>query len=118
MMTDSIASPDITCDGKLSKSEVGAAYYKIFGQTLEFEALDLWFSRIDTNQTGFVEYEEFVVATMNEKVLFQQDKLKQAVSSNIDDPFRVLVLPKSKANSIAKLLLSSSKYSTSTIQVS
>jgi calcium-dependent protein kinase len=71
---------DITCNGKLSKAEVRAAYFKFFGLPLGDEELDELFRRVDLKHTGFIDYSDFVVATMNEKVLLGRNKLKKAVS--------------------------------------
>lgn len=75
------ASTDITCNGKLSKPEVQAAYFKFFGHFLSDEDLEDLFRRVDRKQTGFIEYGEFVVATMNETVLLGRNKLEKAVSN-------------------------------------
>lgn len=74
---------DITCNGKLSKPEVRAAYFKFFKRRLEDDELDDLFHRVDSTGTGFIEYSDFVIATMNEKVLLNRDKLKKAVSTKL-----------------------------------
>ena len=73
---------DITCNGKLSKSEVQAAYFKFFGHSLSNEELDALFERVDGDGSGSIEYGEFVIATMNERVLLGRNKLRKAVRTH------------------------------------
>ena len=72
---------DITCNGKLSRAEVKAAYFKFFGYMVTDEELEDIFKRVDVSGTGFIGYDEFVVASLHEKVLLHQDKLRKAVST-------------------------------------
>lgn len=44
------------------------------------------FDRLDPAGTGSIGYDEFVVASLNEKVLLHQDKLKKAVSMEVVVP--------------------------------
>jgi calcium-dependent protein kinase len=65
-------------DGMLSKEEIKDGYEKIFGQSINQEQIEEMFSRVDIDNSGFIDYSEFVVATMSEKNLFSEKKLKAA----------------------------------------
>ena len=65
-------------DGKLSKEEIFDGYENFFGKHLEKEDLEQMFDSIDIDKSGFIDYSEFVVASMNEKQLLTNDKLQQA----------------------------------------
>ena len=42
------------------------------------DEVDKLFSSIDTDGSGTIDYTEFVIATMNEKTLLQDEKLRAA----------------------------------------
>lgn len=65
-------------DGMLSKEEIKEGYEKIFGQSMNQDEIDKLFASVDIDGSGFIDYSEFVVATMNEKNLFSEKKLKAA----------------------------------------
>lgn len=65
-------------DGMLSKDEIKEGYQKIFGYAINDEQIEEMFSRVDLDNSGYIDYSEFVVATMNEKNLFSEKKLKAA----------------------------------------
>ena len=69
---------DTNGDGKLSLDEVLAGYEKYFGQSKEREDVVKMFEAVDTDRSGFIDYSEFVVASMNEKQLLSNDKLQAA----------------------------------------
>uniref|UniRef100_A0A7S3ND25 Calcium-dependent protein kinase 1 n=1 Tax=Euplotes harpa TaxID=151035 RepID=A0A7S3ND25_9SPIT len=69
---------DANGDGKLSKAEIHDGYEEHFGKLLNEDELDRLFDEVDTDKSGFIDYSEFVVATMNEKNLFSEKKLKAA----------------------------------------
>lgn len=54
-------------DGKLSKDEIYEGYENYFGKHLDREDIDKMFAAVDYDQSGFIDYSEFVVASMNEK---------------------------------------------------
>ena len=68
---------DTNNDGKLSKEELTAGYQRIYGDAAEDE-VDKLFDIIDIDGSGFVEYSEWVIATIDKKVLFTKEKLKIA----------------------------------------
>jgi calcium-dependent protein kinase len=62
-------------DGKLSKEEILDGYDKFFGKTMEKEDVLKMFEAVDIDQSGFIDYSEFVVAAMSEKQLLTDEKL-------------------------------------------
>jgi calcium-dependent protein kinase len=69
---------DTNGDGMLSKEEIKNGYEKIFGQNMNDEQVDDIFKSVDIDNSGYIDYSEFVVATMNEKNLFSEKKIKAA----------------------------------------
>lgn len=62
-------------DGKLSKEEVHNGYSKVFGQDIDMEEVDEIFRKADTDNSGFIDYDEFVTATMSKQRLFSVNNL-------------------------------------------
>jgi len=69
---------DKNADGKLSKQEVKEGYYNHDGRLLSDEEIDKMFDAVDTDQSGYIDYTEFVVASMNEKALMTNERLAGA----------------------------------------
>lgn len=69
---------DINGDGKLSKEEIKLGYGEYFGRNLSDEEIDEMFAKVDTDNSGEIDYSEFVVATMDEKNLLSNNKLQTA----------------------------------------
>lgn len=65
-------------DGKLSKEEILDGYDKFFGKTMDKEDVLKMFDAVDIDKSGFIDYSEFVVASMNEKQLLTDEKLLSA----------------------------------------
>lgn len=65
-------------DGKLSKEEILDGYDKFFGKTMDKEDVLKMFDAVDIDRSGFIDYSEFVVASMNEKQLLTDEKLLSA----------------------------------------
>ena len=65
-------------DGKLSKQEIVEGYDKHFGKTLSQEDVEKMFDAVDIDKSGFIDYSEFVVASMNEKAILSNDKMAAA----------------------------------------
>lgn len=62
-------------DGKLSRDEIINGYADVLGKSLGASEVDLMFEAADIDHSGFIDYSEFVIASMNEKVLLTNDKL-------------------------------------------
>ena len=65
-------------DGRLSKDEVQEGYMAHYGKLISDEEVNQMFDAVDTDQSGYIDYTEFVVAAINEKKLTSMDKLKAA----------------------------------------
>jgi calcium-dependent protein kinase len=71
-------SLDKNSDGKLSKAEVKEGYYESYGRLISDEEIDKMFDAVDTDKSGFIDYTEFVVASMNEQALLTSERLTGA----------------------------------------
>lgn len=69
---------DVDSDGKLSRKEIQKGYKEHFGKQISDEELETIFSRVDSDQSGEIDYSEFVMATMNERNLASQKRLETA----------------------------------------
>lgn len=66
---------DKNSDGKLSKQEVKEGYYSQYDRMISDEEIERMFDAVDTDKSGFIDYTEFVVASMNEKALLTSERL-------------------------------------------
>ena len=66
---------DLNGDGKLSKEEIFLGYDKFFGKNLDKDDIEKMFNSVDIDGSGFIDYSEFVIASMNEKALLTNEKL-------------------------------------------
>lgn len=69
---------DTDCSGRLSKEEVQRGYKDFFDQELTNEEVDVIFKRVNFSGSGTIEYSEFVVASLMQKDLLNDQKLKAA----------------------------------------
>jgi len=53
-------------------------YKKFFGRELSEEEVEEMYAKVDADGNGEIDYSEFVVATMNEKNLLSNNKLRAA----------------------------------------
>ena len=65
-------------DGKLSKEEILDEYDKFYGKTINKEDVLKIFDSVDIDKSGFIEYSEFLEASINEKQLLTDEKLLSA----------------------------------------
>jgi calcium-dependent protein kinase len=65
---------DTDGDGQLSASELRTGYNEIFGTnpSTDFEEM---MSNVDTDGSGFIDYSEFIVATMSKTNLLSSDNI-------------------------------------------
>ena len=68
---------DTNNDGMLSEAELADGYEHKYGGDAKKIAKQI-FKRIDMDMSGYIDYSEFVVATINKKKLLTEVKLKQA----------------------------------------
>jgi len=62
-------------DGKLSKEEILDEYDKFYSKTINKEDVLKIFDSVDIDKSGFIEYSEFLEASINEKQLLTDEKL-------------------------------------------
>jgi len=65
-------------DGKLSMEEIFDGYENFFGKNLEKADIEKMFNSVDIDKSGYIDYSEFVIASMNEKQLLTNEKLQAA----------------------------------------
>lgn len=65
-------------NGSLDKQEVLEGYEEHFGIQMTEETVDAMFKAVDIDGNGSIDYTEFVMATMNERDLVSQQKLRAA----------------------------------------
>jgi len=65
-------------DGKLSKEEILEGYDLFFGKNLDKVDIEQMFDSVDIDKSGYIDYSEFVIASMNEKQLLTNEKLQAA----------------------------------------
>jgi Ca2+-binding EF-hand superfamily protein len=60
---------DLDGSGQLDKFEIKAGYKEFYNKALTKKELDDMFALLDTDGSGYIEYTEFVIASMNERNL-------------------------------------------------
>jgi len=65
-------------DGKLSMEELREGYLEHYGKVLSNQEVEQMFRSVDTDNSGFIDYTEFVVAATNQQNLTSQEKLHAA----------------------------------------
>ena len=58
--------------------EVKEGYLNHYGKVMSDEEVESMFKAVDTDNSGFIDYSEFVVAAMNENQLTTNEKLQAA----------------------------------------
>lgn len=62
-------------DGRLSMEEVKQGYVEHYGKIISDEEVEKMFKAVDADNSGFIDYTEFVVAAMNESEMNSNDFL-------------------------------------------
>lgn len=60
---------DTNGDGKLSMEEVKVVYIEYYGRIMSDQEVEEMFRAVDTDNSGFIDYTEFVVAATSQKNL-------------------------------------------------
>lgn len=66
---------DKNSDGRLDKKELQEGYEKHMKQILGDEEIDEIFNKIDIDQSGYIDYSEFISAAMDIEMLLTGDRL-------------------------------------------
>ena len=67
---------DTNGDGKLDRDEIKQGYLKYFNKLMTDEEIDRLFRTVDIDDSGYVDYSEFLVAAMEGKNLLSANKLQ------------------------------------------
>jgi len=67
---------DLNGDGKLSRDELIVGYQKILGLQHAEEEVDAIMRAVDNNNSGTIDYTEFVMATMNRQKMLSKERLE------------------------------------------
>jgi calcium-dependent protein kinase len=65
-------------DGKLSKDELYDGCIKAFGKKMTKEQIEAIFEKVDLDLSGSIDYNEFLLATINESKILSERNLKEA----------------------------------------
>lgn len=69
---------DSNGDGQLTRQELILGYKKLFPQDDPEAEVDKIMGLVDANNSGVLDYSEFVMATMNKKNMLSKQKLEKA----------------------------------------
>ena len=69
---------DTNGDGKLSMEEVKVVYLEHYGRIMSDQEVEQMFRSVDTDNSGFIDYTEFVVAATSQQNLTSEEKLRAA----------------------------------------
>lgn len=67
---------DVNSDGKLSREEVLIGFRKTMGDDLAEAEVDKLFKAADTDNSGEIDYSEWIAATINKKKILTNEKLE------------------------------------------
>lgn len=69
---------DEDSDGKISKSELLKEYEKRFSKARASEEVEKIMAEVDTDRSGFIDYTEFIIATMTKEQLLTRKNLERS----------------------------------------
>lgn len=65
-------------NGKLTENEINPYCKKIFGDSFSDSDIHQIMTRVDTDNSGYIDYSEFIAAAMDKKKLLSEEKLEAA----------------------------------------
>mmetsp|Transcript_19958 Transcript_19958/g.20000 ORF Transcript_19958/g.20000 Transcript_19958/m.20000 type:complete len:140 (-) Transcript_19958:37-456(-) len=71
-------SLDINGDGKISKEELLEAYSKSLGRSAAIDQVEQIMAKVDANNSGYIDYSEFIMAATALETLISKENLKSA----------------------------------------
>mmetsp|Transcript_18122 Transcript_18122/g.18114 ORF Transcript_18122/g.18114 Transcript_18122/m.18114 type:complete len:175 (+) Transcript_18122:910-1434(+) len=71
-------SIDSNGDGKLSKKELMAKYIEMMGEDEAKSEVKRIMKEVDTDKSGYIDYNEFIKATFNSQMLISKENLRAA----------------------------------------
>ena len=83
---------DKNADGKLSREELVEGYTVIYAGNREkaIKEVEVIMSNVDVDHNGYIDYSEFLVASMSKKQLLSKGNLQKAF--NLFDRVRILLV--------------------------
>ncbi len=67
-------------DARINKTEIKLAFLEVFERKLDNNEIELLMKNIDHDNSGFIEYEEFIRATISKEVILNEENLKMGFS--------------------------------------
>lgn len=69
---------DTNSDGVLSKQEIKKGFMQHYGRLISDRELTVMFEQVDCNQSGQIDLAEFLTASLNQKLMLTENRLKFA----------------------------------------
>ncbi|CAD8167421.1 unnamed protein product [Paramecium octaurelia] len=105
---------DLNKDGQVTKEELLKVYKTMFSSQKAVQEVDTIFAKIDQNCSGRIDYQEFILATIDQKKYFNREKLLmlfqqidrdhsgQLSNQEVKKLLRDMHIPKEKLDNLSK----------------
>ncbi|CAD8063363.1 unnamed protein product [Paramecium primaurelia] len=115
-LMDEFQKFDLNKDGLLTKEELLKVYKTMFSSEKAIQEVDTIFTKIDQNCSGRIDYQEFILATIDQKKYFNKEKLLmlfqqidrdhsgQLNNQEVKKLLRDMQIPKEKLDNLSKQL--------------
>lgn len=80
-LTEMFRTLDINGDGKISKDELLEAYTKTLGKRAANDQVERIMALVDANNSGFIDYSEFIMASTQMETLISSENLNSAFNA-------------------------------------
>ena len=87
---------DSDCDGKITSNELKRIYKEELNEDLSMEELRAIMKNVDLDQSGSIDYSEFIMATINRKRLLDRENLENTFKLFDKDSDGFLTIPELK----------------------